>query len=93
MPSGDVLAHVLGMVSRNTGSAIVLEPVWRQIAGEVVAQSSAPVRWAGTILVIGCRSAAWANELTRQRQEWLSRLQRRLGVTTVTELRFEVGAT
>ena len=89
MPSDDLLGRVLASVSRNTGSAAVLDPVWRQIAGEVVAQAAAPSRWMGTVLVIGCRSAAWANELGQQRHEWLARLQRRLGASTVTGLLFE----
>lgn len=93
MPSGDLLGQVLGSVSRSTGSAAVLQPVWRQVVGEVVAQSTSPVRWAGTTLVIGCSSTAWANELGRQRLEWLGRLQRRLGRATVTELRFEASPT
>ncbi len=89
MPSEDLLGRALASISRNTGSAAVLAPVWRQIAGEAVAQATSPLRWMGSVLVIGCRSTAWATELGQQRHEWLARLQRRLGASSLTGLHFE----
>lgn len=88
--SGDLLAGVLASVSRDTGSAAVLGPVWRQVVGETLAGVSAPTRWQGTTLVIGCASASWATQLSGQRAEWLERLQRRLGKKAVASLVFEV---
>lgn len=87
--SGDLLAGVLASVSRQTGSAVVLTPVWRQVVGETIAGVSAPRRWLGTTLVIGCASASWATELTSQRAQWLGKLQARLGKKTVESLVFE----
>ncbi|MBL8917278.1 MAG: DUF721 domain-containing protein [Myxococcaceae bacterium] len=87
--SGDLLAGVLADVSRRTGSARVLFPLWRQVVGETLAGASAPLRWQGSTLVIGCSSAAWATELTRQRTECLRKLQLRLGKKMVESLVFE----
>lgn len=67
----------------------MLSPLWRQVVGETLAGASAPLRWQGTTLVIGCSSAAWATALMRQRAEWLGKLQQRLGKKTVESLVFE----
>lgn len=87
--SGDLLGRVLASVSRDTGSAAVLTPIWRQVVGETLGGVSSPLRWMGTTLVIGCANQAWASELWRQRTELLGRLQARLGKKTVESLVFE----
>lgn len=88
--SGDLLGSVLASVSRESGSALVLSPVWKQVVGETLAGVSAPRKWLGTTLVIGCASASWASELSQQKAQWLIRLQQRLGKKTVEALVFEV---
>lgn len=88
MPSGDLLGRVLVNVSKDTGSAGVLEPVWRQIAGAHVAKAARPVKWVGGTLVFGCVSPAWAAELEGQRAQWLSKLQHRLGAASVAAIEF-----
>jgi predicted nucleic acid-binding Zn ribbon protein len=88
-PSGDLLGAVLATVSRDTGSATVLGPVWRQVVGETLSAVSHPARWMGTTLVISCATSAWATELGRRRDEFLDRLQFRLGKKTVASLVFE----
>lgn len=85
----DLLGTVLGAVARDSGSASVLTPVWRQAAGETVSQAASPVRWEGRRLVFRCTTSAWARELTRQAPELLGRLQLRLGKKTVDALVFE----
>lgn len=87
--TGDLLGTILGAVSRDTGSAAVLDPVWRQVVGPSLSASSKPARWMGTTLVIACTSRAWASELRRQQAEFLGRLQGRLGKKTVEALVFE----
>jgi predicted nucleic acid-binding Zn ribbon protein len=87
-PSTDLLGVVLGAVARDTGSASVLCPLWRQVVGETLAAVSKPHRWLGTTLVIHCASASWANEL-RGQGALLERLQSRLGKKTVQALVFE----
>jgi len=87
--SGDLLGSVLAAVSRDTGSASVLRPVWRQVVGETLAAVSGPTRWMGTTLVITCASRSWATELGRRRDEFLGALQSRLGKKTVASLVFE----
>jgi len=87
--SGDVLGAVLAAVSRNTGAAAVLGPVWRQAVGETIAAVSAPTRWLGTTLVIGCTSARWAKELEASRDELTRRLVARVGPKAVARLLFE----
>lgn len=86
--SGDFLGVVLGHVARRTGSATVLGPVWRQVVGPALDRVSAPVRWAGTALVIGCASRGWADEL-RARPELLQRLNARLGGSPIEALTYE----
>jgi predicted nucleic acid-binding Zn ribbon protein len=87
-PSFDLLGVVLGAVARDTGSASVLSPLWRQVVGETLAAVSKPHRWLGTTLVIQCASTSWANEL-RSQAALLERLQARLGKKTVQALVFE----
>ncbi len=87
--SGDLLGVVLASVSRDTGSASVLNPVWRQVVGDTLAAVSRPSRWLGTTLVISCTTSSWATELGRRRDEFLSRLQASLGKKTVASLVFE----
>jgi predicted nucleic acid-binding Zn ribbon protein len=79
---------VLATVARDTGSAAVLGPVWRTVAGETLAAVSKPVRWLGTTLVIECASSLWAAELRRQ-PRLLGELQARVGNKTVQALVFE----
>ncbi|MDX2014302.1 MAG: DUF721 domain-containing protein [Myxococcaceae bacterium] len=87
-PPKDLLGTVLGAVSRDTGSAVVLTPVWRAVAGETLAAVSRPSRWLGTTLVISCASAGWASEL-RGQPRLLAELKARLGNKTVQALVFE----
>ena len=87
--SGDLLGAVLASVSRDTGSASVLNPVWRQVVGDTLAAVSRPTRWMGTTLVITCTTSGWATELGRRRDEFLGRLQASLGKKTVASLVFE----
>jgi predicted nucleic acid-binding Zn ribbon protein len=84
----DLLGVVLGAVSRDTGSAAVLGPVWRAVAGDTLAAISSPSRWLGTTLVISCASSAWAAEL-RAQPRLLADLKARLGNKTVQALVFE----
>jgi predicted nucleic acid-binding Zn ribbon protein len=92
MPSGDLLGRVLVNVSKDTGSAAVLEPVWQQIAGRQVANAARPLKWEGGTLVFGCASPAWATELDGQRALWLTKLQHRLGRGSVTAIEFRARA-
>jgi hypothetical protein len=64
--------------------------VWREAAGQQVAQNSLPVRRSGEALVVHCASSAWASELTLLERHVRARLGTLLGCEP-PPLRFEVG--
>lgn len=89
-PVGELLGAVLAGVSERSGSASALEAVWRQVAGEVPARHSAPVRLEGPTLVVACDDDTWRQALEQQASVLLTRLTASLGHARIARLRFEV---
>lgn len=87
----ELLPSVLAKVARTTKSGRVLEPLWRQAAGEVIAQKTRPIGLEGNCLWISVPSARWATELERQAETLRERLASALGEGVVDRLAFRVG--
>ena len=88
-----LLPDVLGKLSRESGRARHLQPLWREAVGESIARASTPVALEGGTLVVSVVSPEWAKELERQAGEIVGRLQQRLGKDVVTSLRATVAGT
>lgn len=68
----------------------MLEPLWRQAAGEVIARKARPIGLEAGCLLISVPSARWAAELERQADTLCSRLSASLGEGVVERLAFQV---
>lgn len=88
-----LLPDVLGKLSRESGRARHLQPLWREAVGEAIARASTPVALEGGTLVVLVTTPEWARELERQAGEIVARLQQRLGKGVVTSMRATVAAT
>jgi predicted nucleic acid-binding Zn ribbon protein len=88
-----LLPDVLGRLSRESGRARHLQPLWREAVGEAIARSSTPVALVDGTLVVSVTSAEWARELEHQAPEIVRRLQQHLGKGVVTALRATVAGT
>ncbi len=88
-----LLPDVLGKISRESGRARPLQPLWREAVGEAIARASTPVALEGGALVVSVTTPEWARELERQAGEIVSRLQQRLGKDVVTSMRVTVART
>jgi predicted nucleic acid-binding Zn ribbon protein len=66
--------------------------VWDLVVGEEMARNARPAAFKGSILLVHVTSPAWIHHLQFQRKEIIARLNTRLGVSMVSELKFKVGA-
>lgn len=64
--------------------------VWRKVAGEAVAQASAPVRLNHQTLRIAVLDQSWKTQLEKIGPEYLARINRLLGGQVVTFIEFQV---
>ncbi len=70
------------------GRALAL---WPEIAGEMLARLTEPIRLERGELLVRAESAALAHQLTYQREEFVRRYAARLGEGAVTNVRFVTG--
>lgn len=87
-PARALLPSVLAKLSRETGKASHLTPVWEDAVGPVSAKHSSPLSLEGTTLHVRVESPRWIAALQQQETEILSRLAERLGEGVVTALVF-----
>jgi hypothetical protein len=89
----NVLEKVLpsyGLATRLAEWSLKLK--WEQIVGGPVAAHSepGPLNFKRLVIVVDC--PAWVQHLTFLKSELTKKIQRSLGVETVTEIRFKVGS-
>ncbi len=89
-PMGPLLDAVLGDVARRTGSGGALWPVWREVAGALVARHAAPRALEAGTLFVSVDDERWRTELEAQAGALLERLSGRLGRGKVERLVFEL---
>ena len=65
--------------------------LWPEIAGEMLARLTEPIRLERGELLVRAESAALAHQLTYQREEFVRRYASRLGEGVVTNVRFVTG--
>jgi predicted nucleic acid-binding Zn ribbon protein len=82
---------VLGRIARETQSGRVLEPLWREAAGELIADKARPIGLERGCLWVSVPSARWATELERQSATLRDRLRSSLGEGVVDRIAFKVG--
>jgi len=87
-----LLPSVLAGISRRSGGARHLRPIWNEAVGEAIARCAEPISLEDGVLLISVSSESWARELARQEGELLERLRQRLGVGTVARLSFRTGS-
>jgi predicted nucleic acid-binding Zn ribbon protein len=84
----ELLPRVLGQLSRGTGNARHLLPLWPQLVGQNIAARARPVRLEGGQLWIAVEGPAWEAELSRHAPVLLERFAAALGAGVVRDLRF-----
>jgi predicted nucleic acid-binding Zn ribbon protein len=85
-PVRALLPKVLARLSRETGHALHLRPVWEDIVGAVAARHSTPLALEERTLVVEVDSARWAGALEAQGAQIQSRLDERLGEGAVARV-------
>jgi predicted nucleic acid-binding Zn ribbon protein len=88
-PVSALLGGVLAKVASSSGRGAALGGVWRAAVGDTVALHSAPRRFEGGVLVIGCDGAPWREALEAQRTSLLARVQAAVGGRAVRALVFQ----
>jgi predicted nucleic acid-binding Zn ribbon protein len=81
-----LLPNVLARLSRESGDASHLVPVWADIVGAVTALHSRPIALDGKALVVRVDSPRWSQELRLQEPDLLRRFAERLGDGAITGL-------
>ena len=84
-----LLPRLLGRLSRESGSARGLSPIWERTAGEQIARRARPLAVEGSTLVIAVPDRTWAAELGRREAELRDRLCAEVG-SWITRLEFRV---
>ncbi|MBK8997421.1 MAG: DUF721 domain-containing protein [Myxococcales bacterium] len=88
-PLGQLLTQARSTAARRAGVALDHE-TWREIAGDRIAQRSAPGNLDSGVLTVVVASPVWAQELSFLADEIMERLRKRgLGVSSI---RFRTGA-
>lgn len=82
-----VAAKTLG-VERAALGALIAE-MWPEVVGAEAAAHSRPAGLRGGVLVAEVAPGAWAQELSARRGGFVEELNRRLGTTAVSEIRFK----
>ena len=85
-PARNLLPSLLAKLSRESGTASHLMPVWSEAVGPVSAKHSTPTSLEGRTLFVRVESPRWVAALKGQEAEILARLAERLGEGTVTTL-------
>ena len=89
-PLKSLLPGVLARLTRGSGSARALGPVWEEAVGAVIARQARPWAWEGSRLVLRVTEARWLRELQHQGPQLLGRVQASLGAQAPTELLFRL---
>ncbi len=79
-----LLPNVLARLTRESGDASHLGPVWAEIVGAVTSLHSRPLALDGRTLVIRVDSPRWSQALQLQEADLLRRFAERLGEGVVT---------
>ncbi len=87
-PLGQLLTHARSTAARRAGVALDHE-TWRDVAGDRIAQRSAPGNIEGGVLTVVVASPVWAQELSFLAEDIVDRLRER-GLT-VSSIRFRTG--
>ncbi|MBX5483200.1 MAG: DUF721 domain-containing protein [Myxococcaceae bacterium] len=85
-PARALLPSVLAKLSRESGKALPLRPIWADVVGEVTARHTRPIAWNGSVLEVEVESVRWQAALEDQAEALLGRLNARLGEGAVTAL-------
>lgn len=85
-PARALLPSLLARLTRESGKASHLIPVWEDAVGSLTARHTRPVLLDGTVLHVEVQSPRWKAALELQEQEILSRLRDRLGPSAVSRL-------
>lgn len=87
---GEILGPALAEVTRRTGSAAALMPIWARVVGPVIAPHTRLVRLEGGRLEVRCDAPAWRDALKGEGPALVRRLNAALGEGRVRELVFVV---
>lgn len=87
------LRALLGAAARSLGVeraayAALIEEMWPEVVGGEAAAHSRPAGLRGAALLAEAEAGMWAQDLSAQRTRWIAEINRRLGATVVTEIRF-----
>lgn len=74
-----LLPALLARLSKESGKATHLQPVWAEVVGEVTARNTRPVMLDGSVLHLEVQSPRWRAAIQDQEQEILARLNEKLG--------------
>ena len=64
-----------------------VEAVWAELVGPAIAAAARPVAERDGVLVVGCESSVWADQLDLMQADLLARLRDRLGERAPRSLR------
>lgn len=85
-----LLPALLGRLSKDSGRATHLRPVWAQVVGAVTALHSDPVVLNGSVLTVQVESPRWHAAVLEQEAALLERFAEHLGPGVITALRYQV---
>jgi predicted nucleic acid-binding Zn ribbon protein len=86
-----LLPALLGRLAREGGPASMLQPLWAELVGPVLAAQSRPSALHGKVLVVTASSPLWAGALEAQGRAVVARLSERHPGLGVERLEVRVG--
>lgn len=69
-----------------------MQPVWVEVAGNLIAKHARPVAWHGELLVLDVKEARWLKEFLVQEPELLTKFAALLGEDAPKKLSFRLRA-
>lgn len=87
-PAKALLPSLLAKLTRESGRASHLMPLWEDVVGAVAAKHTHPLALEGTSLHVQVRSPRWKSALEVEAGSIIARLNERLGEGAVAQLVF-----
>lgn len=79
-----------GLEANDTAVEAMVFAAWKRTAGELLAERTAPVEFAGKCLVVAVEDNTWKRHLEELAPQMLARLNGKLGQGTVSRIEFRI---
>lgn len=91
VPLKDALSETLGRMGFKTKiRQYKLWRDWEEIVGPAIALNTRPLRWQGSVLLVGVKHSSWMQELAFLKSEIIEKIKAHIPHIKISDIRFEV---